>query len=277
MASPSLSRAEGMEGPWDTPYGRVKIVRDGDQLIGRLVEAGRVCSLKKDAEVLHGRLADELFTGELMVCYPCREEEWVLTLAMPLRLPERLLGSLGPMQRECPNSVMPKGFFTFIRPRAAPVLPTPEVRPAEALRPFKSEEAKSLYLDARAAMRGIDIDSPSTALKKLNRADHIEPNQPDVLEALAEAYRRQGNRAMAQQTYERLVKVDPIIGNYDLACLAAEDKNVQRALRYLNLAADKGFSRLDDMLMDKDLEPLRDDPEWLKIKTKVERNKRHSH
>jgi hypothetical protein len=52
---------------------------------------------------------------------------------------------------------------------------------------------------------------------------------------------------------------------------------VQRALRYLNLAADKGFSRLDDMLMDKDLEPLRDDPEWLKIKTKVERNKRHSH
>ena len=285
MAVPSVPCAaragEGpMEGLWDTPYGRVKIQRDGEQLIGKLVEPGHACNLKKDAEVLHGRLEDDLFTGELMVCYPCHDEEWVLSLAMLVQKPERVLGSLGPLARSCNNSVSPRGWFTFYRPKPVAPPPTLESRPMVSIhRPFKSEEAKALYMDARAALGGIDLDSPATALKKLRRADQIERDHPDILELQAEAYRRQGPVAKANMldAYRRLARVEPAIGFYDLACLSAEDHNQGQALRYLNLAAEKGFSRLDDMLLDKDLESLHDDAEWQRIIAKVERNKRHGH
>jgi hypothetical protein len=56
--APSARAAEGLEGTWDTPLGRVRIDQGQGGCLGRILENAPVCRFLRGEEVLRGNFVD---------------------------------------------------------------------------------------------------------------------------------------------------------------------------------------------------------------------------
>ena len=271
LAAPWPSRAAETidSGLWDSPYGRIKFRREGNQWVASLAESGRICGLSKDEDVLRGKIEDDQFTGEARVCFPtsCAKPEWALALAVVAKAPPRWIGGVVEPKRGCPAS--PKGALKVeMRPKSTAIKQMVSQPPK-----FKSPEVESLFNRARDDIRDADFVS---AANKLRQALGMERDNVDLLLKLAAVYRVQKKPQDAYDTLMLVVPKDKKLGYYYLASLEAERHKTKSALDFLDKAVTAGWSFDEETMDDSDLEPLRDRPEFKELMARAQKNAERS-
>lgn len=272
------ARAEsGVEGTWDSPFGRVKIEKTGEQVVGRVAEASRVCGFGKGTEVLRGRFDDDVFSGEVRVCYAqgCHDEEWAFALAAALG-GDRLVGSLGTPAHGCQNAVVRARSFTFVRARPAAVV--------EPVAPLPVATKKPTRIVMKPAARpffeeGFEYSTSGQferAQKKLRQAEEIDPSNPEILTQLGITYSARRDWSSARVYYQRATRSDPtyLTAHFNLACAFAQENKLREGMRSLKAAVDLGFADLGAFDGDQELDPLRSQPGFDELRRAVEKNRR---
>ncbi len=261
---PRVARAaDSLEGDWDTPLGQIRIEQTPAGYLGKLQQNAPLCGFSKGAEVLRGRLSDELFTGELRVCYlPACDapEAWLLAMAAPVEGGTRLVGALAPGGAACPNVVTRGRPFAFARRVQTS---TPAVV-AQLLPRAAKLAAQKLLREASALSAEGQFE---TARRKLARAEALDPSNPEILKEIGITQYALGDYESAQKYYLWALKYDPgfVVAHYNLACVRARRGNRRGALGSLRRAVELGFNALDAMNADPDLDSIRGEPDYQEI------------
>ncbi len=91
-----------------------------------------------------------------------------------------------------------------------------------------------------------------------------DPNDPTVVELLANLYTKAGQIDQGLKLDRRLVKLQPAnpVAHYNLACSLALKEKADNALQSLRTAIEHGYADWDWLLKDPDLTNLRTHPEF---------------
>jgi hypothetical protein len=255
----SARAAEGLEGTWDTPLGRVRIDQAQGGYLGRLLENAPVCRFLRGEEVLRGKILDDVFAGELRVCYPeaCGlPEGWLLALAARVEDGARLVGAAAGGSG-CPNRVYKGQPFAFLR-RAEP----DRVSPGGPRRGGVQASAQALFNEGRAFAAAGNWER---ARRSLERAERIDPGNPLILNLIGITYYGRNEIEEAQRYYLWAIKRDPtfVDAHYNLACALARQGRSRGALTSLRRAVDLGFAAAGSLEADPDLASIRAEPAYL--------------
>lgn len=244
--------AQPLEGTWDTPLGRVRIDQAQGGYLGRLLENAPVCRFLRGDEVLRGRLVDDVFSGELRVCYPkaCGlPEAWPLAMAAPVDGGARLVGAAAAGSPDCPNLVTKGQPFSFLR-RAESGAAGPGRRGAEA------PGAKSLIDEAKKLIAQGQWEA---ARRRLERAERLEQGNPEILHLIGVTFYGRDDLEQAEKYYLWALKRDPTFGDahYNLGCVLARRGRAHLALASLRRAVEAGFAAAKTLEDDPDLASVR--------------------
>jgi tetratricopeptide (TPR) repeat protein len=120
-----------------------------------------------------------------------------------------------------------------------------------------------------------DLDTKIEFIEGLVRRD---PNYVDALQILGDHYTQRGRIGEGLKVDERLARLEP--GNplvfYNLACSYSLAGEMDQAIRSLERAIDLGYRDFDWLAKDPDLKPLRADPAFDELKTKIRQLKAKS-
>jgi len=120
-----------------------------------------------------------------------------------------------------------------------------------------------------------DLDTKIEFIEGLVRRD---PNYVDALQILGDHYTQLGRIGEGLKVDERLARLEP--GNplvfYNLACSYSLAGEMDQAIRSLERAIDLGYRDFDWLAKDPDLKPLRADPAFDELKTKIRQLKAKS-
>jgi hypothetical protein len=99
-----------------------------------------------------------------------------------------------------------------------------------------------------------------------------DPTYTEVIEILGGLYTKTGRIADGLRMDRKLVRLMPknATAHYNLACSLALSKRPSDALRALGQAVDLGYSDVDWMIQDPDLEALKTRPEFQKLLSRLE-------
>ena len=99
-----------------------------------------------------------------------------------------------------------------------------------------------------------------------------DPTYTDVIEILGGLYTKMGRIADGLKMDRKLVRLTPenATAHYNLACSLALSKRPVDALRSLRKAIDLGYTDIDWMVQDPDLEALKDRPDFQKLVARLE-------
>ena len=99
-----------------------------------------------------------------------------------------------------------------------------------------------------------------------------DPRYTEVIEILGGLYTKTGRIADGLKMDRKLVRLMPsnATAHYNLACSLALSKRPSDALRSLLRAVDLGYSDVDWMMQDPDLEVLKDHPEFQALLSRLE-------
>jgi tetratricopeptide (TPR) repeat protein len=99
-----------------------------------------------------------------------------------------------------------------------------------------------------------------------------DPQYADVIEILGGLYTKTGRIADGLKMDRKLVRLLPenATAHYNLACSLALSRRTSEALRSLRRAVDLGYTDVDWMLQDPDLEVLKAHPEFQKLLATLE-------
>ena len=108
------------------------------------------------------------------------------------------------------------------------------------------------------------FDAPDFEIDFCQRILALNPDHPEALALLGEAYARRGDYAKGLEADLRLSRIRPDSGiiQYNLACSYALNSAVEPALEALRRAVDLGYHDVEHMLKDRDLECLKTDPRF---------------
>jgi tetratricopeptide (TPR) repeat protein len=109
-----------------------------------------------------------------------------------------------------------------------------------------------------------DLDFETRFYESVLRRDR---SYVDVIELLGGLYTKQGRVAEGLKMDRRLVRLQPrnATAHYNLACSLALSKRKSDALRSLHRAIALGYTDLEWMQQDPDLEGLKGDPEFERL------------
>ena len=98
------------------------------------------------------------------------------------------------------------------------------------------------------------------AIDQYQQALSIQPGFMPALNDLALAYMGKGDYAKALPLYMQSIELQPdnYIGYYNMACLHAQQGNIEESLNWLKGAVQRGFSDWAFLKDDNDLENIRD-------------------
>jgi tetratricopeptide (TPR) repeat protein len=109
-----------------------------------------------------------------------------------------------------------------------------------------------------------DLDFETRFYESVLRRDR---SYVDVIELLGGLYTKQGRVAEGLKMDRRLVRLQPrnATAHYNLACSLVLSKRKPDALRSLHRAIELGYTDLEWMQQDPDLESLKGDPEFERL------------
>lgn len=277
-----------LEGTWESPLGLLRLAESDGGFGGRLLEASRSCpGFDSGTEVLRGHLIDGVFTGELRVCLPSNSpcgsgEAWLLTLIALPEGGELLTGAVG---EACRSPALKSTSFQLKRAKAPEPreLKEREVREREPPKVARSSprprrqttrpEVRELLDEAVRLIRYNDMEN---AQRKLMQAEGLDPKNPEVFIQHGISYYIRKNYKMAEHYYQRALAIDPthMVAHYNLACAVALQGRRLESVKHLRAAVEHGFSDVEALDRDDDLAPIRDHPEFEKIRAAAERRGR---
>jgi hypothetical protein len=272
VAAASVARAEGpaVEGEYESPLGRVRVIASGASFRGVLVVASDLCGFRDGEEVLRATLLDDSLAGQVRVCLAgkgCQREEW--SSAVLLASGERLSGAVHVGTKGCRAPLGKNGGLAFVRvaspppavaaassPPPAAASATPEKRSPEA---SARARAKEILRDGAAWLNEGNFEA---ARRRFLEAIDVDDGIPEAYNGVGVTYRMRNDLPRALEWYKRALTVDPDFGDayYNMACVYALEGQKELALRYLQIAAMNGYATAEGIDGDPDLEPVREEP-----------------
>ena len=301
VAAPT-ARADApvVDGEYESPLGRVRVVGKGGTFRGVLVAASDICGFREGEDVLRATLLDDSLAGQVRVCLGgkgCRaKEEW--SSAVLLVSGERLSGAVHVATKACKAPLGKNGGLAFVRvagesaPRPAP--PVPEQTPvpektagpgALPVRTVDAEPPRTRGADVAAAPRPprrapdrrareqareilrdggawLSEGNFESARRRFLEALDLDADIPEAYNGVGVTFRMRNDLAQALEWYKKALAVDPDFGDayYNMACIYALEGKKEMALRYLQIAALNGYATAEGIDGDPDLERVRDEP-----------------
>lgn len=106
-------------------------------------------------------------------------------------------------------------------------------------------------------------EKSSESLPLLQKVLTINPKDADALILLGAVFTEQEKYSLAQETYEKALRLAPDLKgqiSYNLACLYALQKDIPKTLVFLNDAINAGFDNWEHLETDSDLDIIRNEP-----------------
>jgi tetratricopeptide (TPR) repeat protein len=244
--------APAVDGEYESPLGRIRVVGDGATFRGVLLEPSELCPFRAGDEVLRATLLDDSLAGQVRVCLAgksCRaREEWAS--AVLLAAGGRLAGAVHVAAKGCRGPLGRNGGVAFVRLGTSTTSSTEKGARARA-RALIRDGAARLHEGRFEAARGRFLD-----------AIDVDPAVPEAYNGVGVTYRMRNDLPRALEWYKRALAVDPDFGDayYNMACVYALEGRRELALRYLQIAALNGYATADGIDGDPDLEALRGEP-----------------
>lgn len=265
LASVSDSRAtdppriSSVEGLWTTPGGQLRLTREGERVVGLLEAPARGVALPPGAQVLEGTFFEDNLTADVRLpllapaCGPTEEKAFVVLLL--LTRSGRLTGGVA-AQNRCAAGVSSVEWRRAGGP-AAP-LPTGQGVAWESVKNGPMRQGAALMAEGRF----------EAARKLFQQAAELSPSRGEPFNGVGVTYAMRNELDEAIAWYKRGLEASPGFGDlyYNLACAYALAGKTDMALRYLRLAATKGYTAPDALDSDPDLAGLRDEPAFAAIR-----------
>ncbi len=242
-----------IQGTWNTPYGCVQLKSSGQLLVGILGEKSPVCNFYRGTEILHGRLANDIFIGEVRACWEesgCSSREWFFVIASFDTSTDKIMGVVeSRIDPGCSKSPFPSHLFELDR---------------RSLQSLQSEcrnslpsKVNALFQKANASLQDGDYESAQRAFFHSLR---LNPNDPEVLRRLAITFMTSRDTARARKYLEKALHFAPSNDDthYLLACALSREGKTRESLRSLQRAVENGYAFPQEMDSDPDLQPLRE-------------------
>jgi tetratricopeptide (TPR) repeat protein len=123
---------------------------------------------------------------------------------------------------------------------------------------------KALLTDGQQYM---DEGQFEKAREQFERALGIDPTVGETYNGIGATFALRNDYDTAIDWYKRGLEASPGFGDiyYNMACAYAQRGKGRLALRYLKLAATKGYKEVSALDADHDLDPIRNDPEFRAI------------
>jgi tetratricopeptide (TPR) repeat protein len=270
LAGRATAAAPPIEGEYESPLGRVRVVAQGASYRGVLVVASDLCAFKDGDEVLRTTLLDDSLAGQVRVCLagkgcPARDE-W--SSAVLLASGDRLSGAVHVATKGCKAPLGKRGGIAFVRVGAnasAPAAVAVGVAPGPAPATARKKPADTARQRAREILRDgaawLNEGNFEKARRRFRDAIDEDPGIPEAYNGVGVTYRMRNDLARALEWYKKALAVDPDFGDayYNMACVYALENQRELALRYLQIAALNGYATAEGMDTDPDLESVRSD------------------
>ena len=162
--------------------------------------------------------------------------------------------------------------------KARPVAATASAQaaPVAATQSGQLDAAEQLHKQGMEARRKEDYDQ---AIALLEQAVKLKPNNPEYHHDLGVAYSYKPDMLdKAKQAYLKAIEVAPepkahvpavLFAYYNLACVEALQGNKNKAIDYLETTIEMGFSGLEYLQNDKELDSLRGEPRFILLLRKA--------
>jgi len=275
LAGGARAGAPEPAGEWDSPLGRLRIAREGEQVKGTLVATSKLCAFRAGEEVLRGTQVDDSVAGQLRTCLTgvgCPADAW--ESALLLVAPGKLTGAVHVAEKGCRAPFGKKGGLTFTA--AGPLSASRAGGPARGLskaqasttRHRSRERAQRLLRDGAAWLREGNFEQ---ARGRFLEAVEADPGIPEAYNGVGVTHRMRGQLAEALSWYKKALAVDPDFGDayYNLACVYALRGERTLALRYLQIAAMNGYATAEGIDGDSDLASLRGTREYRALRDRM--------
>ncbi len=120
-----------------------------------------------------------------------------------------------------------------------------------------------------------DLERYEEALTAYDKAIEIKPDYPNVWKNKGLALAGLGRYKEAIKACNKAIQIKPDFSPayYNLACIYSLKEDKAKALEYLEIAIDKGYDKLKHIEQDKELDFIRDDPEYKRIIKKLKAKK----
>jgi TPR repeat len=224
IAAPT-ARAAGpaVNGEYESPLGRVRIVGNGTSFHGVLVVASDLCAFKEGEEVLRTTLLDDSLAGQVRVCLAgkgCKaREEW--SSAVLLASADRLSGAVHVAAKGCKAPLGKNGGVAFVRVEApADAVAVAAVHPepfdsGAAARPLRSGQAESKGAEASARSRRGAAEPVPDAAPRVRRParpaeETVRAQAKEILRDGA-AWLREGNFEAARRRFLESIEIDAAV------------------------------------------------------------------
>ena len=272
-AAPALSHAAGTapQGEWDSPVGRIRVQKEGQGFVGRLVAPAAGCPLQRGDKVLRGTVVDDSLAGQLQICLAgagCPAQAWASTLLLIGE--RRLSGAVHVAEKGCRASFGKNGGLTLTRPK--PSTGAPSASPQPPGNPPVSPEARAravaVMRDGQAWLREGDVEK---ARERFLEAVEIAPGIPEAYNGVGVTYRARNDLPQALAWYKKALGIDPDFGDayYNMACVYALQGERTLALRYLQIAAMNGYVTAEGVDTDDDLASIRTTREYRALRDRM--------
>lgn len=267
--APALAEAAArpsLEGFWDTPAGRLEIRRKGDKVGGVLVAALPGVDIKAPALVLDGTFFEDNLTAEVRVgalvpaCGASKEKAFVMLL---LTRSGKLTGGVS-AKAKCAKDL---NALAFVRSDDQSSAGTARARVASEAAE-KGDPGPFLHQGAALMQEG----RFEAARKEFKKAVDVAPARGEAYNGVGVTFAMRQDYDAAIDWYKKGLEAAPGFGDlyYNLACAYSRQDKATMAVRYLKLAASKGWTDFDVMDRDPDLSVVRDTPEYAAIRSSME-------
>lgn len=266
-----------VDGFWDSPAGRLQLLTNGNRVAGRLVSANDGVQVKVGEKLLDGTLDEDNLTADVrvgVVAPKCGNAGGNAFLVLLVTKSGKLTGGVS-TKASCASDV---SSVTMLRskegeaatggPSFGTILPGRDDYDANGKRKQSAEfgeNVKALMADGKEYINEGQFEKAREQfLKALARDSKIG----EIYNGIGATYAVRSDYASAVDWYKKGLEAAPGFGDlyYNLACAYAQQDKPALALRYLKLAAAKGYAEGPTMDEDHDLDPIRNEKEFPEIR-----------
>lgn len=260
------------EGTWDGPGGRLELRKAADGVEGVLAAPAKDSALAAGTVVFKGSLVEDTLSGQLRLgaavpaCGAVENTGFVLLL---LTRSGKLSGTFA-AKEPCAKKV--RSVVWVKAPPAAAAAPDaaldlPPMPPDffDEVPPLAPIDPERETMERAQGFMG--AGQHERARKLLLEVVQRQPARGEAYNGVGVTFALRNDWSSAIDWYKKGLEHQPGFGDlyFNLACAFAQSGKKPLALRYLRLAAVKGFAQ-PELLDDPDLTPIRAEPEFKEIK-----------
>lgn len=268
--------ASSVEGVFNSPLGKVKVVDLAGIIEARAVRSGGPCNFKKGQVVFEGAQLDDSITGTINACKvgpSCGGKVSGMMVLNVYRGGKLLSGAVHLKTGSC-KTPLNKDAVAFkrakkSRPRKNPKAKDPvkvHVKPKIAAadkapvfdddpKPGKRDAAEAKAFEAQGFFELGLIEDARSALKA---AVKLDPMYDQGYNLIGVTYRMRDRYDEALDWYKKSIEINPANHDvyYNIACIHALKGDKDQALNYLQIAALNGYVSSETFSTDADLKSL---------------------